>query len=299
MLISKIGEFGLIERFRKEIKTDASVIRGSGDDCAVIEFNQNEYLLFTCDTVVEGVDFIKETPAYLIGRKSLAVCLSDIAACAGIPRYALVSMGIPAHTPLKKIDKIFQGLSDLAKEYRINIVGGDISKAKQLFIDVSILGLVEKDYLVLRNGAKRGDIIFVSAKLGGSIYGKHLKFTPRIKEARFLVKNFKINSMIDISDSLIQDLGHILKQSRTGALLYEELIPLSKQAHNLSEALYGGEDFELLFTLSLKQARRLTSLKRKFPFWPIGEIREKRYGLKLFNKKGKEEALKIKGFQHF
>jgi len=297
--ITKIGEFALIERFRKQLKTDSSVIVGSGDDCAVLEFNRDSYLLFTCDTIVEGIDFTGKTPPYLIGRKSLALSLSDIAACAGIARYALVTLGLPKKSSLRKIKEISRGIFDLAKKYQVNIVGGDVSCAKQLFIDTSVLGTVEKKSLVLRKGAKKGDIIFVSGKLGGSIKGKHLKFTPRIKEARFLVKNFKLNSMIDISDGLIQDLAHILKLSRAGAFLYEELIPLAKQAFNIDDALYAGEDFELLFTLSLGQARKLNAMKKKFPFWPIGEIVEQKYGLRLVDKKGRDKILKIKGFRHF
>lgn len=299
MLISKIGEFGLIERFKKRIKTDSSVIVGSGDDCAVIEFNRDNYFLFTSDAIVEGGDFTISTAPYLVGRKALAVAISDIAACAGIPRYGLVTMGIPKSTPLIKIDKISQGIFDLAKEYSINIVGGDITRAKQLFIDISILGYVEKKLLVLRKGACQRDIIFVSGRLGGSIFGKHLEFSPRVKEARFLVKNFKVNSMIDISDGLVQDLNHILEQSRQGALLYEELIPLNKQARGINDALYGGEDFELVFTLPLQEARKLILGKQKFKFWPIGEIRDKKQGLRFLDKKGRERTLKIKGFRHF
>lgn len=298
MLINKIGEFGLIERFKKAIKTDSSVIKGSGDDCAVLKFDKDNYLLFTCDTLVEDVDFKHNESPYLIGRKALAVSVSDIAACSGLPRYSLVSLGIPKNTSVEVIDKIFKGILNIADKYKINIVGGDISKAKQLMLEVSVLGIVEKKNLTLRSGAKKGDIIFVTGKLGGSIRGKHLKFTPRIREARFLVENFKVNSMIDISDGLTQDLGHILKQSQVGAIIYEQLIPLSRQAHNLKDALYMGEDFELLFTLERRQARKL-SKRGLADFKPIGEITDKKYGLRLVDKIGKEKIIKPKGFQHF
>jgi len=161
-----------------------------------------------------------------------------------------------------------------------------------------MLGLVEKRFLALRSGAKNGDIIFVSGSLGGSIRGRHLKFTPRLKEARFLVKGFKVNAMIDISDGLIQDLGHILKESKVGAIIYEDLIPLSQEARNLDEALYMCEDFELLFTLSRQDAKKL--IQRKLAkFKPIGEIVDKKYGLRLINKRGREKIIKPRGFQHF
>ncbi len=297
-LLKNIGEFGLIDRIRKLIKTDSSVVKGTGDDCAVLKFDKDRYQLFTCDMIVENTDFTLKDSPYLIGRKAIAISVSDIAACAGLPRYCLVSLGMSGNTSVEFIDKILKGMLSLAKKYNINLVGGDISRARQLTIDVSMLGIVEKKNLTLRSGAKIGDIIFVTGKLGGSILGKHLRFIPRLKEARFLVKSFKVNSMIDISDGLAQDLGHILEESSRGAIIYEDLIPISKQARNLNEALYMGEDFELLFTMSHTESRRLLA-KAKNNFRAIGEITDKTYGLRLVDKRGKEKIIKPKGFQHF
>ena len=298
MLINKIGEFGLIERFKKHIKTDSSVIVGSGDDCAVLKFNKERYQLLTCDMIVEGVDFTLRDRLDLIGRKALAISLSDIASCAGIPRHAVVSMGIPKRITVENVEVITKGLFALANKFKVNIVGGDLSSANRLTIDVSLLGEVEKKNLVLRKGSKIGDIIFITGSLGGSIRGKHLKFTPRLKEARFLVSNFKVNAMIDISDSLTQDLGHILKASNAGAVLYEALIPMSKEAVKIEDALYGGEEFELLFTMSLKEGRRL--MKKKFGiFKPIGKITGKHQGLILVDKFNKEKIISPKGYRHF
>jgi len=298
MLIKNIGEFGLINRIKKLIKTDASVVKGPGDDCAVIKFSKDKYMLFTSDMIVEGVDFTGKDRPYLVGRKAIAVSVSDIAACAGLPRYCLVSVGLPKNTSVDFIDKLIKGMFHFAKKYGINIVGGDLSRARQLTIDVSMLGIVEKKNLALRSGAKIGDIIFVTGKLGGSILGKHLRFTPRLKEARFLVKNFRVNSMIDISDGLTQDLGHILEESSSGAIIYEDLIPISKQARNLNDALYWGEDFELLFTVSAYEAKKLYR-KKLTGFKPIGEIVDKKYGLRLVDKRGRDKIIKPKGFQHF
>ena len=298
MLIKNIGEFGLIDRIKKLIKTDASVVKGPGDDCAVIKFSKDKYMLFTCDMIVEGVDFTAKERPYLVGRKAIAVSVSDIAACAGLPRYCLVSVGLPKNTSVEFIDKLVKGMLSLAKKYGINIVGGDLSRARQLTIDVSMLGIVEKKNLVLRSGAKTGDIIFITGKLGGSILGRHLRFMPRLKEARFLARNFSVNSMIDISDGLVQDLGHILEESSTGAIIYEDLIPISKQARNLHDALYWGEDFELLFTLSASEAKKLYR-KKLTGFKPIGGIVDKKYGLRLVDRRGKEKIIKPKGFQHF
>jgi len=298
MLIDRVGEFGLIKRFKSLIKNDRTVIKGSGDDCAVLKFTENKYQLFTCDMLVEGVDFLPQDDPYLVGRKALAVSLSDIAACAGIGRHCLVSLALPKKTKLKFVDRLFKGMLDLAGEYKINLVGGDLSRARQVMIDISLLGEVDKKFLVLRNGARPKDIIFVTGRLGGSILGKHLSFNPRLNEARFLVKNFKLNSMIDISDGLIQDLGHILTESKVGAVVYEDLIPLAKEASGLRQALYMGEDFELLFTLPQKEARRLVA-KRLPDFKPIGEITPVKCGIRLISSKGKESFVRPQGFRHF
>jgi thiamine-monophosphate kinase len=298
MLISKLGEFGLIERFRKQIKNDSSVIKGSGDDCAVLRLDKGSYQLFTCDMIVEGVDFTLKDDPYLIGRKAIAISVSDIASCGGIPRYCVVSLAIPKNTTLGFADKIFKGMLDTARAYKVNIVGGDLSAAKRIVLDVSMLGIVEKKNLALRSRAKIGDIILVTGALGGSISGKHLRFTPRLKEARFLVNNFSVRAMIDISDGLIQDLRHILDQSRVGALLYEEFIPLSKEARGLNDALYSGEDFELLFTLSRKDAKALLK-RRPDEFRAIGEIVDKSCGLRLVDKKNRSNCVKFKGYRHF
>jgi thiamine-monophosphate kinase len=297
MRLDELGEFGLIERIKKSVRTDSSVVRGIGDDCAVIKFNQSHYLLYTCDMLIQGVDFIAKDKLYLVGRKALAMAISDIAACAGIPRFALVSLGIPRTKEVKCVDEIYRGINYFAKKFGINIVGGDLSAARQLTIDLSLLGTVEKKNLVLRSGARVGDIIFVSGSFGGSIRAKHLEFIPRLKEARFLVKNFRLNSMLDVSDGLVCDLRHILKESNVGAVIYQDLIPLSKDCQGLKDALYSGEDFELLFTLSLEEARRLSAKRNDFT--PIGKIVQRKFGLRLIDKGGRQKRLDFKGFTHF
>jgi len=298
MRLKDIGEFGLIKRFQKKIKTDASVIKGSGDDCAVLKLNKGNYQLFTCDMIIEGIDFKKTDNLELVARKALAISISDIAACGGVPRHAVVSLGVSPNMPVNQVDCLAKGLFGLAKKYRINIVGGDISSSTKLLIDVSMLGTVEKKNLCLRVGAKVGDIIMVTGALGGSIKGKHLKFIPRLEEARFLVRNFKVNSMIDISDGLTQDLGHILAQSRVGGVLYESLIPLSKEAKGITDALSSGEEFELLFTVSREQANKIIK-NTKYRFRAIGEIMPKAFGLRLINCKNEYTQLKFSGYKHF
>lgn len=296
MRVDKIGEFGLIERIKRWVRISPSVIKGIGDDCAVLSYDKNKYLLFTADMLVEGVDFTDKTSPFLIGRKAIGMSISDIAAKGGSPKHALVCLGLPRKKSVKYVHKLYQGINFWAKKFKINIVGGDLSKSDKVIIDISMIGEVEKNKLALRSSAKIGDFIFVSGSLGGSIRSKHLTFTPRLKEAQYLVRNFKINSMIDISDGFIQDLGHILAASRVGATIHQELIPLSRKARNLDEALTMGEDFELLFTLPKNEAKRLIKIKS---FSLIGRIVSKDYGLTLIDKNGRQGVIFKKGFRHF
>ena len=168
-----------------------------------------------------------------------------------------------------------KGCERVAQAFNVSIVGGDTIKTDKIVINIALLGLVEKKYLITRDGAKPGDWIFVTGPLGGSFKsGRHLNFTPRVPQARFLVENFKPNAMMDISDGLSGDLNHILKASKVGARLDHASIPRHKGA-SLSQALNDGEDFELLFTLSPIKARSLMDWQAKqksFYFYPIGTI---------------------------
>lgn len=293
-----LNEVGLIKKISRVIKTDSSVIRGIGDDTAVLKYTKDKCLLFTADMLVEGVDFTGKASPQDIGHKALACSLSDIAAMAGTPKYALVSLGLPKNNAREFINKFYRGLLKLAGDFKVNIVGGDLSYSKRIVIDVSMIGEVRKEKVALRSTAKTGDLIFTSGALGGSIYGKHLKFTPRIREANLLVKEYKINSMMDISDGLALDLNRLTESSNVGAVIYEELIPVSAQAKSFHQALYMGEDFELLFTMAHNEARRLLKNSPKM-FKLIGEITDKKYGVRIINRFGKEKILEPKGYQHF
>lgn len=233
MKLKNIGEFGLIDRIARRIKTDKSVIKGIGDDAAVLRWTKDKYLLATTDMLIEDRHFRRTTPAQKVGWKALCCGVSDIAAMGGEPRWALVSCGLPKGLPLKYAGGIYAGIKRAAKKFGVNIVGGDTNASDKIILDVIILGEVKKKHLVLRSGAKAGDYIFVTGSLGGSLRGKHLDFTPRLKESRTLVRNFKINSMIDLSDGLSGDLGHILKHSNVGAIVYDYLIPLSPHLNPL------------------------------------------------------------------
>lgn len=295
-----IGEFGLIELIRKNSFKTKDVFCGIGDDTAVIRYNASEYLLFTTDMLAEGVHFKRNIKPEGIGHKALACSISDIAAMGGVPSYAVISFGAPGRTSLVFVSGVFRGINKLAKQFKVSIVGGDTIKSDKVIVNVSLLGKVRKKELVLRGGAKKGDVIFATGPLGRSLKnGKHVSFIPRIKESQFLVKKFKPSSMIDISDGLVSDLRHILEDSSVGAILHEESIPKMPKA-NLQNALYDGEDFELLFTLSPQKAKRLSKLRAtRFKFYEIGRIVDKRNGLQLADKKGKKSGIKKRGYEHF
>ena len=170
-----------------------------------------------------------------------------------------------------------------------------------MVIDVALIGEIEKESLVLRSGAKEGDLIFVTGALGKGRL-KNLKFMPRLKEARTIVKKFKINSMIDISDGLLIDLYRIAKASNAGVFIYKSLIPLHDKSTSFKDALEYGEDFELLFTLSLREAKKLIRYTGKYDYPPvtlIGEVVSKKKGLNFIGDEGKITKIKPKGYLHF
>ncbi|MEW5894310.1 MAG: thiamine-phosphate kinase [Candidatus Omnitrophota bacterium] len=293
-----IGEFGMIERFAKQVHSGRDIVRGIGDDAAVIDIGTEEYLLMTTDMLVEGLHFLRTiVSAQEIGRKALACSISDIAAMGGTPTYAVVSLGAPSNITVQLIEGIGEGINRLAKDFGVKVVGGDTVRNARVVINVALLGKVRKDEVVYRNGARKGDIIFVSGSLGNSFRTrKHIHFKPMVEEARFLVKNAKPTSMMDVSDGLAGDLGHILKQSGVGALLYEDKIPLAQGA-GVHQALHDGEDFELLFTVNPKDADNVRR-SQKFKFYEVGKIVPGN-SLMLSDARGKKRKIEMKGFEHF
>ena len=311
--LKDIGEIKLIERISGKIKLDASVIRGIGDDAAVIAWPHRvtgrlkrmcgRYLLYTCDMLVEDVHFtLSGATPFQIGWKAMARNLSDIAAMGGVGRYAVVSLGTDPGRRVSFIDGIYEGIRAVCGRFKVNIVGGDMSKSKKTVISISLIGEVERRKLVTRSGATPGDLIFVTGSFGGSIKRKHLNFIPRISEARLLVNNFRISSMIDVTDGLILDLSRILDRSRAGARIHQSLIPLSEEAVSFKEAVTCGEDFELLFTMAPGEARRFlkTSLvKMNTPVTLIGEVTDRRDGFTLVTDDAVEIKVDPKGYLHF
>jgi len=274
-----MNEFELIARLAKSLPTNQNVVTGAGDDCAVLDLGVPDQLfLFKTDAVVEGIHFKKDSPPEKIGHKALARCLSDIAAMAGIPTAALVTIGLPENFEPEFVEKIYGGMNALAQKHGVAIAGGETTiNPERIFISIALLGTVGREKQILRSGAKAGDAIFVTGELGGSLAGKHLEFDPRLHEARWLVENFPIHAMIDLSDGLAGDLRHLLKSSRVGAELLKSAIPISRAAKETARknpftklpfiaALTDGEDFELLFTVASSDAvKLLDTWKKQFP----------------------------------
>lgn len=293
-----LGEFGLIEHLKRWCGGRKDVVLGIGDDAAVLKFDRRHYQLFTTDMMVEDVHFLRTASARWIGHKALACNISDIAAMGGWPTSAVISIGIPSSLPVKYVSDIYAGMSALAKKFKLAMVGGDTVKADKLVISIALLGLVEKKNLVLRSGARSGDIIFVSGLLGNTLgSGKHLEFTPRVKEARWLVQGVKPTAMMDISDGLAGDIRHIMRASRVGARLDSSRIPLNPGA-TLDSALSGGEDFELLFTVPPGQKKKVLNCRSSL-FYEIGVITSSADRLQIFYPDGGLKDCAAKAYQHF
>ena len=309
-----MNEFELIARLTRALPVNPSVVVGAGDDCAVLDGGRpGHYLLLKTDAVVQGVHFTAAATPEQIGHKALARCLSDIAAMAGQPLAALVTVALPTDFKPDEVERIYAGINGLAQRYGVAIVGGETtSNPERLLLSVAVLGEVARDKCILRSGAKEGDALFVSGELGGSRAGKHLEFEPRLAEAQWLAANFSIHAMIDLSDGLAGDLPHILQRSGVGAELLAQAIPISRAAKlqarsessakpPLLAALGDGEDFELLFAAPSRQAvPLLDGWKKQFPrvrLSCIGRI-TKGHGVKLRDKTGLH-SLKTHDYVHF
>ncbi len=329
-----LSELALIDRIaNKSRKYKSDVLKGIGDDTAVVKLNKDKCLLYTCDALVSGVHFSeKYSTPYQIGRKAAAINISDVAAMGGKPNHFLVSLFLPKGITEKFIDELYQGLTEECNLYDIDIIGGNIAKSNQFIIDLFLIGEVSPNNLLLRSGAKVGDIVLVTGNLGDSAAGlrllqnpkinisitdkkrltsRHLTPTPRVKEGTLIAQLKKASSMIDISDGLSSDLGHICEESKVGVRLFIDKIPISNSVKKVAKlmklsfiylALNGGEDYELCFTVPKKYTSDIfykLEKETKTKVTVIGEIIPKIQGRWLIDGTEKKFPLKAKGWDHF
>jgi thiamine-monophosphate kinase len=258
-MMSKMSEFDYISWLRRQSLPNPRVLVGPGDDAAVLDWSNAHPCLVTTDMLMDGIDFhLSEAGPFRVGRKAMAANLSDIAAMAGRPVAAVAAVALPRTGDSKLAEELYRGLRDVADAFDTPIVGGDTNSWQgPLVISVTVLGEAVGRRPVLRNGAKPGDCLMVTGPLGGSLSGKHLDFTPRVREALQLAEAVRLHAMIDISDGLAADVGHICEESNCGALLDAESIPVSGHAESLEQALFDGEDFELAFAIEQSHAHWL------------------------------------------
>jgi len=327
MKLSRLGEFGLIERIGRMSASGPGVRIGIGDDSAWVNHAAGSSLI-TADLLIEGVHFdLKWTSLFALGYKSLAVNLSDIAAMGGMPAYAIVSLGIPAKFDSKQVDEFYRGFNSLARKYRVALIGGDTNIAPTLIISVCLIG-APPARPVRRSGANAGDDIYVTGTLGDSALGleqlrkksraakpaavrqllaRHHRPTPRMTAGALLARENLATAMIDVSDGLLQDLAHICKASNTGAVIWHEQLPLSAAYRAISGkngtrfALGGGEDYELLFCARPRHRRRVEKLPRlaQVKITRIGTCVAAQRGITVIDGSGKPLSLRLKGHDHF
>lgn len=327
MKLSRLGEFGLIERVRRTTLPSPGVSLGIGDDAAWVQTSSGSCLL-TTDLLIEGVHFdLKWTSLYALGYKTLAVNMSDIAAMGGHPSYLLLSLGIPATLESDDVDEFYRGIRGLAAKSGVALVGGDTSIAKSLLISACLVGQA-RHRPVTRTGARVGDDIYVTGTLGDSalalkllnnkstklrlpaakfLLSRHHFPTARLQAGVMLAKNKLARAMIDVSDGLLQDLGHICKASHIGAMILEETLPLSRAYRSVvgrdgtRHALTGGEDYELLFCARRKDRSRVEKLQDRInvPITRIGTCMPRRHGIRVINRKGQPCPYSVAGHDHF
>ena len=302
--VSRIGEVRLIERLRRVLGPPGPGVRvGIGDDAAVLTARRG-WTLLASDMCVEGVHFRLTgragTPPEWVGWKALAVNVSDIAAMGGLPQAAVVSLGAPPQAPVREIERIYRGLRRCAKRFGISVVGGDTVRAPRLVIDVAILGTVAPGRAVLRSGARVGDALFVTGRLGGSYAsGRHARFVPRVREAQALLKRVRVHAMMDLSDGLALDLWQMARASRVTLRIEAARIPRHAAAKTLHHALQDGEDFELLFAVAPRDAARVPRRLGACPVTRIGRVVRRGAGVELAKADGRMQRVRPSGFRHF
>jgi thiamine-monophosphate kinase len=335
--ISQLGEFGLIKRVKESLPIPpAEVVVGIGDDVAVLKTSGSDYLLATCDAQVENVHFVRGniTP-YQLGQRIAAVNLSDIAAMAGTPLWALVSLALPNELDTAFVDALYEGMIEQLNGAGAVIVGGNMSRIdKDIVIDLCLLGMVAPENLLLRSGAQVGDLVLTTGWLGDSRAGleliqrpelivpessrmqveqRHLVPQPRLREGQQLGASHLVHAMVDVSDGLLGDIGHICRASQVGAEIWRGKLPVSSACKEVAQvagedvslwALTGGEDYELLFTISPEASTEIQEIieeRTGTRCHIVGRILDAREGIQVCLDDGKRMSLPegSAGWDHF
>ena len=290
-----MDELTLLGRFLPSLHSGPDTVVGPGDDCAAVDCGGSRLLLAAADHLIAGIHYLRqETDPFLAGAKLFNRNASDIAAMGGTPRWALLSLAANG-CPEDELLAFAQGAAQAADKCGAFLIGGDIASLPEpgLSASLTILGMVAKDEIICRKGAKSGDLLCVTGAIGNAYHsGHHLTFAPRLKEGRFLAENHLASAMLDISDGLLLDAARLAEMSQVQLILDTAKVPLRAGA-GLPEALSDGEDYELLFTVPRKQLGKLSG---EMDFTVIGEVRSGNPG--VFSPDGENLLTGKTGYDH-
>lgn len=330
MKLKELGEFGFIDRIKQGCLTrPQGVIKAIDDDCCVFKTPENKVNLLTTDMLVEDVHFLREaTPPFTLGRKSMAVNISDIAAMGGVPGQAVISLAVPPAMEVEYLDRFYEGVRSMCGEFLVNILGGDTTSSPQrLVINIALTGWAAEDEVLYRDGARPGDVIFLTGYVGSSAAGldivlskkefagkqelldAHYDPRPQVKEGRIIAGLKAAHSLIDVSDGIASDLGHICRQSGVGAILEKNAIPVTETFRRYCAecnadcerlSLHVGEDYVLLGTVPEKSEEALKRAleAKECHFFPIGRVVEGA-GIEMFMPDGSLKNVPDRGYDHF
>lgn len=332
MRLKDVGEVKIIESIRQRSRYLNDVVIPIGDDTAAVSWKKGWLQLLTTDLLVEGVHFLREHISMKdLGYKSMAVNLSDIAAMGGIPRYALVSLGLPPDLKTSEIRELYDGMYELADAYGVDIVGGDVTTSPIMVINLALMGEVESHLVLRQDQARAGDLVAVTGELGGSAAGLaallnpqlnlppevrnqvlalHNRPHPRVDQGRLFARSGMVTAAKDISDGLSKEVLTIARSSHQGVVIWANRIPIRAETREVAArlnidpinlAINGGEDYELLFTFSPANLPQLQSIasQENASFTVVGEIVPEDLGYHIIDSKGNRQPLEAKGYNHF
>ena len=333
-MVSAVKELDLISKIREHApQAGGDLIRGIGDDCSVFGDSDNGWLIST-DLLVDAVHFERSWhPAYSLGRKCIAVNLSDIAAMGGDPKFVLISVCLTKEITSEWISSWYEGVLDILNEYNCLLIGGDTVSGKELSFSITVLGRAHGEGPIYRSGAKAGDAVYVSGGLGSAAAGlelfkynrretekidldyylpvitSHLNPTPQVVLGKLLAESGMVTAMQDVSDGIATDLGHIAKESKVKVELQEERLPIAAELVEISEklgvnsidlALRGGEDYQLVFTVDSNQ---VSTFNKLISSWDVTEVNQigsivKGEGVFIERRSGEITEISFSGYQH-